>query len=222
MGRDVRRTTRRGQDKLAEIQEIVQETITGNGIVKAFGMERWEMSRFKRASDRLLNANMRSVRVQSISSPLMDFLGAVAIALLLFVGRGRVLAHQMTAGSFVAFIFMTVTLYDPARKMAGYYNSFQQAIGASDEIFRFMHAVDEVREKKRAITIKGFEKRIDFAGVCFAYEGDGERKEVLKNVFVTVKRGEVVALVGPSGAGKSTLVNLLPQVLRCDRRGHFD
>ncbi len=211
IGRDVRQTTRRGQDKLAEIQNILHETITGNGIVKAFGMERWEMTRFRSASDRLLLANMKSVRAQSISSPLMDFLGSVAIALLLYLGRARILAHQMTAGSFVAFIIATFTLYDPARKMAGYYNSFQQALGASEDIFRFMHAQDEVREKRRAVTLKSFETRIDFAGVCFAYEGEGERKDVLRNVFVSVKRGEVVALVGPSGAGKSTLVNLLPR-----------
>ncbi len=211
IGRDVRRTTRRGQDKLAEIQNILHETITGNGIVKAFGMERWEMNRFRGAADRLKNANMRSVRVQSISSPLMDFFGAVAIALLLFLGRGRILAHQMTPGSFVAFLFLTFTLYDPARKMAAFYNSFQQAIGASDEIFRFMHAVDRVQERKRAVKLEGFEKRIDFADVCFRYEREGEAKDVLRGVFLTVKRGEVVALVGPSGAGKSTLMNLLPR-----------
>ncbi len=211
IGRDVRTTTRRGQDKLAEIQNILHETITGNGIVKAFGMERWEMNRFRGAAARLLSANMRSVRVQSISSPLMDFFGAIAIALLLYLGRGRILAHQMTPGSFVAFIIATFTLYDPARKMAGFYNSFQQAIGASDEIFRFMHAQDAVREKKRAVMLKGFEKRIDFANVSFHYERDGESRDVLRGVFLTVKRGEVVALVGPSGAGKSTLVNLLPR-----------
>ena len=86
VGRSVRRTTRRGQDRLAEIQNIVQETITGNGIVKAFGMEHWEINRFRRASDRLLSANMRSVAVQAISSPLMDALGAVLLALLLWYG----------------------------------------------------------------------------------------------------------------------------------------
>lgn len=211
IGRDVRRTTRRGQDKMAEIQNILHETITGVGIVKAFGMERWEMNRFRGAADRLRVANMRSVRVQSISSPLMDFFGAVAIALLLYLGRGRILAHQMTPGSFVAFIIATFTLYDPARKMAGFYNSFQQAVGASDEIFRFIDALDEVPEKKRALVLKGFESRIDFADVNFHYEREGHATDVLKGVFLSIKRGEVVALVGPSGAGKSTLVNLLPR-----------
>lgn len=211
IGRDVRKTTRRGQDKLAEIQNILHETITGNGIVKAFGMERWEMNRFRRAADRLLMANMRSVRVQSISSPLMDLLGAIAIALLLYLGRGRILSGQMTGGSFVAFIIATFSLYDPVRKMAGFYNSFQQAIGASDEIFRFMEAQDEVVERKKAITLKGFEKSIEFRDVRFGYTSEGEHKEVLHGVSLQVTRGEVVALVGPSGAGKSTLMNLLPR-----------
>ena len=211
IGRDVRKTTRRGQDKLAEIQNILHETITGNSIVKAFGMERWEMNRFRRAADRLLTANMRSVRVQSISSPLMDFFGAIAIALLLRLGRERIVSGKMTTGAFVAFIIATFSLYDPVRKMAGFYNSFQQAIGASDEIFRFMNEQDEVRERKKAIALKGFGGLIEFRDVHLGYNSEGETKEVLHGVSLTVRRGEVVALVGPSGAGKSTLVNLLPR-----------
>src|ERR1700761_1126465 len=192
IGRSVRHTTRRGQDKLAEIQNIVVETITGNGIVKAFGMEPWEMNRFRRASDRLLTANMRSVAVQSISSPLMDALGAVAIALLLMFGRGRILHGSWTSGTFITFLAAVIMLYDPVRKMPVFYNSFQQAVGASDEIFRFVDEQDEVREKKRAIALKGFERRIDFADVNFRYERGGKTKDVLRGVFLTVKRGEVV------------------------------
>jgi subfamily B ATP-binding cassette protein MsbA len=210
VGRSVRHTTRRGQDKLAEIQNIVQETITGNGIVKAFGMELWEMNRFRRAADKLLTANMRSVAVQAISSPLMDALGAVAIALLLLVGRGRIL-HGDTAGTFIAFLAGVIVLYDPVRKLPTYYNSFQQAVGASQEIFRFIDEQDEVRERRRAVALKGFQGLIEFRDVSFGYERDGVCKEVLHQVSLTVRRGEVVALVGPSGAGKSTLVNLLPR-----------
>ena len=211
IGRSVRRTTRRGQDKLAEIQNIIQETITGNGIVKAFGMEHWEMNRFRRAADRLLAANMRSVAVQAISSPLMDALGAVAIALLLLFGQRRIVHGHWTIGTFIEFLASVILLYDPVRKMPLYYNSFQQAAGASEEIFRFIEAQDEVLERKKATVLKSFKGLIEFRDVCFAYERDGESKEILHRVALTVRRGEVVALVGPSGAGKSTLMNLLPR-----------
>ena len=94
IGRGVRSSTRKGQDKLAEIQNILHETITGNSIVKAFGMELWEMRRFRFAARRLLSANLRSVRMQAISSPLMDAIGSVGIALLLILGRDRIKAHR--------------------------------------------------------------------------------------------------------------------------------
>ncbi|SNS43899.1 ATP-binding cassette, subfamily B, MsbA [Granulicella rosea] len=211
IGRSVRQTTRRGQDKLAEIQNILHETITGNGIVKAFGMELWEMQRFRRAADRLLSANMRFIRVQAISSPLMDWLGSVVIALLLYLGRIRIQRGYMTMGEFVSFLLMVVALYDPVRKFAGFYNSFQQALGASEEIFRFMDAQDDVREKKRAVHLKGFSDEIHFDQVGFGYEDGGETVQVLHEINLIVKRGEMIALVGPSGAGKSSLVNLIPR-----------
>ena len=116
IGRQVRQTTRRGQDKLAEIQNILHETITGNRIVKAFNMELWEMLRFKQAARRLFDANLRSVRAQAISSPLMDTIGAVAIALLLWVGRNSIRNHTLTAGTFFAFIIAVFKLYEPVRK----------------------------------------------------------------------------------------------------------
>jgi subfamily B ATP-binding cassette protein MsbA len=211
IGRSVRHTTRRGQDKLAEIQNIVQETISGNGIVKAFGMERWEMNRFRRAADKLLTANMRSIAVQAVSSPLMDALGAVAIALLLFVGRNQIVQRNWTTGIFITFLAAVIVLYDPVRKMPTYYNSFQQALGASQEIFRFLDEQDEVLERKKAIVLKNFAGSVEFRDVRFGYRVGGEEKEVLHGISLTVKVGEVVALVGPSGAGKSTLVNLLPR-----------
>ncbi len=210
IGRSVRKTTRKGQDNLAEIQNIVQETITGNGIVKAFGMELWEINRFRRAAARLLTANMRSVAVQSISSPLMDALGAVAIALLLLFGRTRI-QHGDTAGGFITFLIAVIALYDPVRKMPLYYNAFQQAVGASQEIFRFIDTQDDVREQERATPLSAFSEAVEFREVHFAYEREGQQNEVLGGVSLWLRRGEVVALVGPSGAGKSTLANLLPR-----------
>src|SRR5205807_5824283 len=112
IGRRVRHTTRRGQDNLADIQNILHETITGNRIVKAFGMEAWEFARFKRAAQRLFRANLRSVAASSISSPLMDIFGAIAIALLLLLGREQIVHGWMTTGDFFVFIVAVFRLYD--------------------------------------------------------------------------------------------------------------
>jgi len=211
IGRQVRTTTRRGQDRLADIQNILHETISGNRIVKAFSMESWEMGRFRDAARILFRANLRSVRVQAISSPLMDFVGAGAIALLLLLGRARIQHGAMTMGSFITFIAAVFSMYGPVRKFAGFYNSFQQALGASSAIFDFLDAQDDVQEKPRAIQLKHFHEGITFDHVYFSYKDEEGEKEVLHDFNLTVRRGEVLALVGPSGAGKSTLINLIPR-----------
>ncbi len=220
IGRKVRSTTRKGQDKLADIQNILQETIGGNRIVKAFGMEHWEIDRFRGAARRLLRANLRSVRAQALSSPLMDIIGAVAIALLLLVGRQKIKEGLFSAGGFLTFIVAVFKLYDPVRKFAQINNSFQQAMGASSEIFRFMDADDDVKQKPNAIPLKSFTNGVHFEGVGFAYRQEGtngnnadtsEAAPTLRNINLEVRAGEVIAFVGSSGAGKSTLVNLIPR-----------
>ncbi len=211
IGRRVRHTTRRGQDKLADIQNILHETITGNRIVKAFSMEAWEFARFRNAAHRLFRANLRSVAAAAISSPLMDIFGAVAIALLLLLGREQIVHGWMTPGIFVAFIIAVFKLYDPVRKFALFHNSFQQALGASSEIFKFLDVRDEVQEKPGATMLPHFSKKISLENVCFCYEAEGVQREVLRNINLEVRAGEILALVGSSGAGKSTLVSLIPR-----------
>ncbi len=211
IGRSVRTRTRTGQDKLAEIQNILHETVTGNRIVKAFNTELWEILRFKKAAKRLFRANLRSVRIQSISSPLMDTIGAIAIALLLWIGRNEIQHGRMTAEVFITFIIALFKLYDPVRRFAYYYNSFQQALGASSSIFAFLDVKDDVKEKVHAGTLHRFKSSIRFDNVGFSYSTEEGEHQILHNVDLEVQAGEVVALVGPSGAGKSTLVNLIPR-----------
>jgi subfamily B ATP-binding cassette protein MsbA len=211
IGRRVRHTTRRGQDKLADIQNILHETITGNRIVKAFSMERWEIARFKDAAQRLLRANLRSVAAVAISSPLMDIFGAIAIALLLLLGREQINHHVFSSGTFLAFIVAVFKLYDPVRKFALFNNNFQQALGASSEIFKFMDTDDDVKEKPGAQPLPPFSRSIRFENVCFSYESEGEGREILRDINLEVHAGEVLAVVGSSGAGKSTLVHLIPR-----------
>jgi subfamily B ATP-binding cassette protein MsbA len=211
IGREVRTRTRTGQDKLAEIQNILHETVTGNRIVKAFNTELWEILRFKTAARRLFRANLRNVRIQSISSPLMDSIGAVAIAMFLFIGRNEILHGNMTMGIFGAFIILLFKLYDPVRKFAYFYNSFQQAMGASSSIFSFFDAEDDVKERPHAVAFKGFKQSIQFENVGFSYSTEEGEHQILHHVDLDLRAGEVLALVGPSGAGKSTLVNLIPR-----------
>jgi subfamily B ATP-binding cassette protein MsbA len=212
IGLRVRRTTRRGQDKLADIQNILHETITGNRIVKAFGMESWEVARFRSAAARLLRANLRSVAAAAVSSPLMDTFGAIAIALLLLLGRNEINRGAFTPGTFLAFIVLVFKLYEPVRKFALFNNSFQQAVGASSEIFKFMDTEDDVREKPNAKPLPAFSKGIVFERATFSYEGNGDGgREILRDIDLEVKAGEVLAIVGSSGAGKSTLVHLIPR-----------
>ena len=211
IGKEVRVRTRTGQDKLAEIQNILHETVTGNRIVKAFNTELWEILRFKDAASRLFRANLRSVRIQSISSPLMDTIGAIAIALMLFIGRNEIEQNRMTMGLFAAFIIILFKLYDPVRRFAYFYNSFQQAMGASASIFRFFDVEDDVKERPRAASLQRFAGSIRFEDVGFSYSTEEGEHQILHNVDLEVRSGEVLALVGPSGAGKSTLVNLIPR-----------
>jgi ATP-binding cassette, subfamily B, bacterial MsbA len=214
IGHKVRSTTRQGQDKLAEIHNILHETITGNRIVKAFNTESWEISRFRQAAMRLFRANLRSVAAAAISSPLMDVVGIIGIALLLLLGRNAIKHDpKMTPGVFVAFITAVFSLYNPVRKFALFNNNFQQALGASSEIFKFMDLEDEVREKPRAKALPKFSESVRFERVSFGYGANNEDvlPQVLHDIDLEVHRGEVLAVVGSSGAGKSTLVHLIPR-----------
>ena len=212
IGRRVRSTTRRGQDQLADVQNILHETITGNRIVKAFGMESWELARFRKAAQRLFHANLRSVAAAAISSPLMDVFGSIAIAVLLLLGRDRIVHGELTPSDFLAFVGLVISMYNPARKFAVFNNGFQQALGASSQLFRFMDTQDAVVEKPGAKPLPRFAQSIRFESVSFSYQSNGEgARETLRAIDLQASRGEVLAIVGSSGAGKSTLVHLLPR-----------
>jgi len=211
IGHRVRTTTRRGQDKLAEIQNILHETITGVRVVKAFCMEKWETRRFREAARRLFKANLRSAAAFAVSSPLMDIFGAVAIALLIYLGREYIKRGIFTEGIFMAFIVAVFKLYEPVRKFGQFNNSFQQALGASEQIFNFLDEQDDVRENPGAITLAPFCRGIRFENVSFAYSKVEDERVVLRDINLEVSPGEVVAIVGSSGSGKTTLVHLLPR-----------
>jgi len=211
VGDRVRKTTRKGQDKLAEINNILHETITGIRIVKAFCMEMWETRRFRDAANRLFKANLRSAAAFALNSPIMDAFGAIAIVLLILLGRDNIKHGYISEGVFIAFIIAVFKLYEPVRKFGQFNNNFQQALGASEQIFNFLDEQDDVRERVNAVKLPAFSRSIHYDNVCFSYSKDEDDRPVLRNIHLEVTPGEVVAIVGSSGSGKTTLVHLLPR-----------
>jgi ATP-binding cassette, subfamily B, bacterial MsbA len=208
IGRYIRRTSRFSQDKMAEINHILQETFSGIRIVKAFGMEFFEVSKFRAATRRLLRVNLRWVRANAVSSPLMEVLGAITIAGLLLYARNEILHNAQTMGGFLAFLYALIKMYEPVKRLTGVNNAFQQAIGASEKVFDYLDVHSEITDKPGAPALPHFDRRITFDNVDFAYETG---QPVLQGVNLRIERGDVVALVGSSGAGKTTLANLIPR-----------
>jgi subfamily B ATP-binding cassette protein MsbA len=207
-GRKIRRTTRSSQDNLADISNILHETITGIRIVKAFVMEKFEFRKFKEASRRLLHLNLKWVRVQALSGPLMEVLGAVVIGGLLYYAKAEITKGRMTSGDFIAFIAALFKMYDPVRRISGINNSFQQAMGASTRVFEFLELPEETADDRNARPLVEFRNEIVFDHVSFSYDHEGP---TLKDICLTTRKGELVAIVGTSGSGKTTLLNLVPR-----------
>jgi ATP-binding cassette, subfamily B, bacterial MsbA len=210
LGRRIRRTTRSAQDNAAELNQVLQETLSGHQVVKAFGAEEVESNRFRHRAEKLRNSNLRYVAQQAIASPVIEFFGAITIVGLLTYARLQIKAGSMTTGEFSSFVIALLMLYEPVKRLTGIHNIFQQALGASQKVFEYLDRDQHVKEKPGAIKLARFEKSIHFDNVSFRYPSvpDGF---MLDSIQLEVQRGQVVALVGSSGAGKTTLANLVPR-----------
>ncbi len=210
IGRRIRRTSRRTQERQAELNQILQETLSGHMVVKAFGAEAHESRRFRDASRKLLNTNLRYVAQQALSSPLIEMFGAITIVCLLTYARIQIKAGTLTPGDFTSFVFALLMLYEPVKRLVGIHNIFEQALGASQKVFEHLDHIEEIVEKPGAPRLGTFERGIVFENVSFRYPGAPNGFQI-QGLDFEVKAGEVVALVGPSGAGKTTLANLAPR-----------
>ena len=210
IGKRIRRTTRRAQDDTAELNQILQETLSGHQVVRAFGAEEYESRRFRHASSRLRTSNLRYVAQQALASPLIEFFAAITIVGLLTYARIRIKANLMTIEDFTGFVIALLMLYEPVKRLTGIHNIFQQAIGATQRVFEYLDQPESVQERPNAVPLKRLEKSIVYKGVSFSYP-NAFNEFLLESIDLEVRAGEVVALVGPSGAGKTTLVQLLPR-----------
>jgi ATP-binding cassette, subfamily B, bacterial MsbA len=208
LGRYIRISSRSSQDKMAEMSSVLQETFSGIRIVKAFGTEHSEVEKFKAATRRLLRVSLRWVRAQAATSPIMELLGAITVAGLLLYARTEILHHAQTTGGFVAFLYALIKAYEPIKRLAGVHNAYEQAIGASEQVFHYLDLHTDIQDAPGASSLPPFQHEIEFRNVDFDYE---QALPLLRNINLRIRKGEVVAIVGSSGAGKSTLASLIPR-----------
>jgi len=202
-GKRVRRYARHGQERLAALVSIMQETLVGIRIVKAFGMEQYEIGRFSEQCIHFFNRIMRVARDKAIIEPLIVFVSIIGLALVLVYARWA----KMPAENFITFAIAMIALYEPVKKLSKVHLNIQQTSASADRIFEILDTPVVIFDLPNAVALEGPVKSISFDNVSFAYDD----MPVLRNICLEVQAGERVAIVGGSGAGKTTLVNLIPR-----------
>ena len=206
-GRRLRKTTHRSQERMADMATQLEETIKGVRIVKAFTMENFEIAKFRETTRRHLSVNLKSHRIQALSSPVMEMLAGICIVLLLLYSGYRIQNGMLTVGELISFVTALWLMYTPIKRLNKVNLSMNAAISAAERVFRMLDTENIVVDRPGAAHLSSLGSGIVYENVNFGYGNE----LVLRNINLRVEPGEVVALVGGSGAGKSTLVNLLPR-----------
>ncbi|MFC1895204.1 ABC transporter ATP-binding protein [Thermodesulfobacteriota bacterium] len=206
-GRRVRKVSTGCQEAMADLSSYMHETFAGNKIVKAFGMEAYEKERFLERTARLFGLEMRATIARSLSSPIMEFLGGLGIAFVVWYGGYQVIKGASTAGTFFSFMAAVLMLYDPVKKLTGVNNAVQEGMAAADRVFDIIERDTDIAESPNPVVLERGPHTVAFRDVSFKYD----TQMVLNGINLEANAGEVVALVGMSGGGKSSLVNLIPR-----------
>src|SRR5579862_758495 len=193
------------QGTLAVLTALLQETVQGNRVVKAFGMEEYEKRRFTEENEGLFQMALRVARIRAFVTPMMEILAAFGIAGVVWYGGYSVVVGGRTQGAFLAFLTALFLLYDPFKGLGRTNGTLQQGMAAADRVFELLDTRSDVVDRPGARVLTPMREGIDFDAVTFQYDSE----PVLRDVTLTLHRGEVVALVGPSGGGKSTLADLV-------------
>ena len=204
-GKRLRKFSRKGLQRMGSLTTFLHETITGNRIVKAFTMEEYEKQRFAEENERYFKIFLKRVKIRALSHPLMELLGGIGIAVIIWVGGYSVVRGDVTPGTFFSFMTALLMLYAPVRNLNKVNLEVQEGLAAAARIFELLDTVTEVREEKDALSLPPISKGIEFKEVTFKYDS----APVLKAISLHVRAGEIIAIVGMSGAGKTSLVNLL-------------
>ncbi|MGH7823910.1 MAG: ABC transporter ATP-binding protein [Candidatus Binatia bacterium] len=207
LSRKIKRFTRRGQISTAALTALLQESIQGNRVVKAFGMEEYEIRKFSDESYRLFKQSLRASRIKALVTPSMELLAAFAIGAIIWYGGWSVIGGGRTQGDFMAFMAAMFLMYQPFKGLTKTYTFVQQGIAGAERVFEILDIESGIKEKPDAKPAASFSDAIEFHNVSFGYDD----RDVLKHINLKVRAGEMVALVGVSGVGKSTLTDLIPR-----------
>ncbi|MEK7222183.1 MAG: lipid A export permease/ATP-binding protein MsbA [Nitrospirota bacterium] len=208
-GNQLRKIATAGQERTADMSTALQETLTGVRIVKGFTREDAEGRRFAGFNEAYFRTNMKSTQVSSITSPVLEVVGIIGVAGIIWYGGSQVIQGAMTPGTFFSFLTAVFLMYTPIKRLASANNTIQQALAAADRVFTVLDVPTEAARDTGTRGLDGVRSAIDLHGVSFRYEG--VEAWALTDMSLTVRPGEVLALVGSSGAGKTTLVNLIPR-----------
>ncbi len=207
-GKKFRRISNRYQNAVGQATNILHETIGGARIVKAFCMEEFEKNRFAAKMQDLFDILMRDTRYRCLSHPMIEFLGGVGMALIIWFGGVQVLKGTSTPGTFMSFLTALVMLYEPIKGVSKINSTIQQGMASASRVFSLLDIRPRVEERRDAPELPPFATAIELKNVGFSYEPG---QPVLEEIDLRIRRGEVLAIVGPSGGGKSTLANLIPR-----------
>ena len=213
LGGEMRSISTKIQERLSEVTTILQETLSGIRIVKAFNMEDKEINKFFEANQKNLEANIKGVKVKATITPVVEFIIAIGAAVFFWFGGKQVLAGELTAGELITFLGYIGLLISPVRILTNSFNLFQKAVGASERIFDLLSIAEKVIEAEDAEEMPPINGKVEFRDVSFSYN---EGEKVLKQINLEVNPGQMIALVGHSGDGNTTLANLIPRFYDVD------
>ncbi|MBI4515266.1 MAG: lipid A export permease/ATP-binding protein MsbA [Deltaproteobacteria bacterium] len=205
LSKRLRGFSKKGQVSMGNLTVLLQETVQGNRVVKAFGMEGYEQRRFAQENQRLFKVSMKATRIRAFTNPMMEILAAFGIAGVVWYGGQSVIAGERTQGAFLAFLTALFLLYDPFKALAKTNNVVQQGLAAAERVFELLDTETAVPDNPNGAELGLVREGIGFEHVGFRYDHD----MVLKDVNLVIDRGQLIALVGPSGGGKSTLADLV-------------
>ena len=209
MGQRLRGLSTRGQEKIGDMASALQETLAGIRIVKAFGREDSEALRFRDSNKAYLRATMKATQVSSLASSRMEVIGVLGVVTIIWYGGYLVIDGTMTPGAFFSFLAAMFMAYTPIKRLAGANNTIQQALAAAERVFQVLDLPNELDRDRGGHELQPLTRSLEFRGVSFRYEGSGA--PALMGIHLSVKAGEVLALVGSSGSGKTTLASLVPR-----------